>query len=104
MKMFVLAAAAGLAMPLALPSAASADPGDHAKKQWEKRAECDEKLREAKNPWEFRKKAAECRRELAKLGFEQRKDAAKAWREAEKRARERYRDYWDDSPYYDWDD
>ena len=103
MKAIVIAAAAaGLVAPFAIGGAALADPGDKWEKQWEKRAECDEKLREAKSPREFYKKAAECNRELAKLNLEQRKDAAKAWREAEKKWRERFRD--DDSPYYDWDD
>lgn len=91
-------AAAALVM-IAAPS--SADPGDQWKKQWEKRAECDKKLYEAKSRRDFHKKAAECNRELAKLSREQRKEAAKEWREAEKKWRERYR-Y--DGPYYDWDD
>lgn len=80
----------------------SADPGDHWKKQWEKRADCDKKLYEAKSRHDFYKTAAECNRELAKLDREQREEAAKAWREAEKKWRERYRD--DDGPYYDSDD
>lgn len=99
----ILLAAAVAAAPLAIGGAASADPGDHWKKQWEKRAECEEKLFEAKSPREFQKKAAECNRELAKLTQEQRKEAAKAWREAEKKWRERQDDAWD-GRYYDWDD
>ena len=103
MKRILLAiAAAGLMVPFAAGGAASADPGDHYKKQWEKRADCRKKLYEAKGPWEFQKKAAECNRELAKLDREQRKEAAKAWREAEKKWRERQPLY--DAPYYDWDD
>lgn len=104
MKRMVLAAfaAAAAVAPLAIGGAALADPGDHIKKQWEKRADCDRKLAEAKSPREFYKKAAECNRELAKLDLEQRKEAAKAWREAEKKWRERYSD--DDRGYYDSDD
>lgn len=83
-------------------SPTAADPGDYMKKQWEKRADCDKKLYEAKSPREFQKTAAECNRELAKLNWEQRKEAAKAWREAEKKWREQHRDF--DGPYYDWDD
>ena len=92
---FALAAAA-----VATPAAA--DPGDHYKKQWEKRAECQKKLYEAKSQRDFYKKASECNRELAKLNYEQRKEAAKSWREAEKKWRERQPLY--DAPYYDWDD
>ena len=92
----VAVAAIGLTAP------ASADPGDQWKKQWEKRADCDKKLYEAKNRRESYKKADECNRELAKLNQEQRREAAKSWREAEKKWRERYRD--DDRPYYNWDD
>ena len=95
-------AAAGLIAPFALGSAAMADPGDHWKKQWEKRADCDKKLYEAKSRRDFYKTAAECNRELAKLDREQRKEAAKAWREAEKKWRERHREWRGD--WYDWDD
>ena len=101
MKRIILAAA-GLAAPFAIGGAAMADPGDYAKKQWEKRADCEKKLYEAKSPWEFRKKAADCNRELAKLSREQRKEALKAWRESEKKWRERQREYYE--PYYRWDD
>ncbi len=101
MRRIVIAAAAGLA-PFAIGGAAAADPGDYGKKQWEKRADCDKKLAEAKGPREFYKKAAECNRELAKLDAEQRKEALKSWREAEKKWRERYRE--DRGAYYDWDD
>ena len=95
------AAAASLTAPFAIGGAAMADPGDHWKKQWEKRADCEKKLYESKSPWEFQKQAAECNRELAKLDREQRKEAAKSWREAEKKWRERYREdgYY---PYYPW--
>jgi hypothetical protein len=93
---FALAAAAVAASPVA------ADPGDRWKKQWETRADCEKKLYEAKSPWDFQKKAAECNRELAKLSHEQRKEAAKAWREAEKKWRELQSDYY--GPYYRWDD
>ena len=86
---------------IATASPANADPGDHWKKQWEKRADCDKKLYEAKSRREFYQKADECNRELAKLDREQRKEAAKSWREAEKKWREHYR--YDDGPYYDWD-
>lgn len=79
---------------------ASADPSDRWKKQWEKRAECDKKLYEAKSRREFYEKVAECNRELAKADRERRKEAVKSWREAEKKWRERYRH---DVPYYDWD-
>lgn len=81
--MIVAVAAAVVAAP------AAADRGDHYKKQWEKRTECQKKLNEAKDPWEFQTKAAECDRELAKLNWEQRREAAKEWREAEKKWRER---------------
>ena len=101
MKRIMLAAAAAAAA-FAFGGTALADPHDHWKKQWEKRADCEKKLYEAKSPWEFQKKAAECNRELAKLGYEQRKEAAKAWREAEKKWRERQKDYYE--PYYRWDD
>lgn len=92
----------GAAALFAASAPASADPGDHWKKQWEKRAQCEKKLYEAKSPREFHKKAAECNRELAKLDREQRREAAKEWREAEKKWRERNRHY--DGGYYDWDD
>ena len=101
MKRILLAAAAA-ALPFAIGGAASADPGNHWKKQWEKRADCDRKLAEAKSARDFYKKAAECNRELAKLTLEQRKEAAKAWREAEKKWRERRGD--NSTPYYDWND
>ena len=94
-----LAAAAGAA---AFAAPAAGDPGDRWKKQWEKRAECDRKLAEARSPRDFYKKAEECNRELAKLDAEQRKEALKSWREAEKKWRERWRG--DDGDYYDWDD
>lgn len=81
---------------------ASADPGDHRKKQWEKRADCDKKIYEAKSRRDFYQKAAECNRELAKLNREQQREAAKQWRESEKKWRERNR-YYDDR-YYAWDD
>lgn len=96
MKLITLAAA--LAAPFALGGAALADPGDEWKKQWEKRAECDKKLAEAKSLRDFHHKLAECNRELAKLDREQREEVAKAWREAEKKWRERSREY------YRWDD
>jgi hypothetical protein len=101
MKRIALAAAAAVAS-FAFGGAAMADPGDQWKKQWEKRADCDKKLYEAKSRRDFHKAAAECNRELAKLDREQRKEAAKSWREAEKKWRERQRDYY--GPYYDWDD
>ena len=103
-RIVIAAAAAALAAPLGLGGAAFADPGDQWKKQWEKRAECDRKLAEAKSLRDFHRQAAECNRELAKLDREQRREAAKSWREAEKKWRERQRDFWEDSPYYDWDD
>src|SRR3546814_15264604 len=71
---------------------AAADPDDRWEKQMEKRAECDEKLYEAKSRRDFYKKADECNRELAKLDREQRREAAKEWYEAEKKWRERQRD------------
>ena len=103
MKAFLTAAAAALIAPFALAAPAAADPGDQLKKQWEKRAECEKKLYEATSPRDFYHKAAECNRELAKLGNEQRKEAAKAWREAEKKWRKGQREagYY---PYYQWDD
>ena len=101
MKRIILAAAAaGLIVPLGLARPAIADPGDYAKKQWEKRADCDKKLYEAKSARDFYKTAAECNRELAKLSREQRKEAAKAWREAEKKWR--WPNY--DGPVFEWDD
>ena len=108
MRSILLAvAAAGLMAPFAIGGAALAglgdpgDPGEFGKKQWEKRADCDKKLAEADSAREFRKTLAECNRELAKLSWEQRQEAAKAWRESEKKWRERQRD-----GYYggDWDD
>ena len=101
MKTFLIAAAA-LAAPFAFGGAASADPGDHAKKVWEKRADCEKKLYEAKSQRDFYKKAEECNRELAKLNFEQRREAAKAWREAEKKWIEGQSKW--SGRYYDWDD
>lgn len=103
MTRILLTAAAAALAPFAIGGAAMADPGDQWKKQWEKRAECERKLYEAKSPWDFQKKAAECNRELAKLDLEQRKEAAKAWRKAEKKWRERQggHGYY---PYYQWDD
>jgi hypothetical protein len=100
MMLRYLIIAAGALFVAAAP--ASADSADHWKKQWEKRAECEKKLYEAKGPREFYKKAAECNRELAKLNYEQRKEALKSWREAEKKWRERHREW--DGRYYDWDD
>lgn len=91
------------ATALALASSpVAADPDDHWKKQWEKRADCDKKLDEAKSPRDFYQKADECNRELAKLDREQRREAAKEWRESEKKWRERNRYY--EGSYYDWDD
>jgi hypothetical protein len=83
-------------------SPTAADPGDQWKKQWEKRSDCDKKLYEAKSRRDFYQKADECNRELAKLNYEQRREAAKEWREAEKKWRERHREYQGD--YYDWGD
>lgn len=89
---------------VATSAPAVADPGDHWEKQWDKRADCDKKLAEAKGRREFYQKVAECNRELAKLNREQRREAAKEWREAEKKWRERERDRYYDDDYYDWDD
>lgn len=100
-RMMFSAAAAAMAS-VSLAGAAQADPGDRYEKQWEKRAECDKKLYEAKSRRDFYKKANECNRELAKLSREQRREAAKEWREAEKKWRERHREWRGD--YYDWDD
>lgn len=97
MRLMMIAIGAAL---VAVP--ASADPGDHYKKQWEKRADCEKKLYEAKSRKDFYQKARECDRELAKLSHEQRREAAKEWRESEKKWRERHREYRGD--YYDWDD
>ena len=83
-------------------SPVAADPGDRSEKQWEKRAECDKKLYEAKSRRDFYKKAAECNRELAKLDREQRREAAKEGREADKKWRERNRYF--QGGYYDWND
>lgn len=99
MRLVMIAAGVAVAT-IAAPAAA--DPGDHWKKQWEKRAECEKKLYESNSRRDFYKKAAECNRELAKLNHEQRREAAKAWREAEKKWRERHREY--RGGYYDWDD
>lgn len=97
MRLIILALAA-----TAISIPAAADPGDYAKKQWEKRADCDKKLYEAKNRKDFYKAAEECNRELAKLDREQRHEAAKSWREAEKKWREQQR--YHGGSYYDWDD
>ena len=94
------AAAAAAALPLAIGGAAHADPGDYAKKKWEKRADCEKKLSEADSRREFAKVAAECSRELAKLDREQRQETLKAWRESEKKWRERHGGY--DGGYYPW--
>ena len=91
------------ALVAATSAPSSADPGDRWEKQWEKRAECEEKLYEAKSRRDFYKKAAECNRELAKLDREQRREAAKEWREAEKKWRERNRNRYD-GRYYDRND
>ena len=95
-------ASAGLMASFAFGGTALADPGDYRKKQWEKRADCEKKLYEAKSRRDFHKTAAECNRELAKLSYEQRKEAIKAWRESEKKWRERQRESYE--PYYRWDD
>lgn len=95
-----IAIAATAAFVASAPS--SADPGDQWKKQWEKRADCDKKLYEAKSRRDFYKKAEECNRELAKLDREHRREAAKEWRESEKKWRERNR--YDGERYYEWDD
>ena len=95
-------AVSGAAASIWAAAPATADPGDQWKKQWEKRADCDKTLYEAKSRRDFYQKAAECNRELAKLDQEQRRESAKSWREAEKKWRDRHRGY--DGPYYDWDD
>lgn len=95
-------AAIAAASALAFGAPVQADPGDHWKKHWEKRADCDKKLYEAKSRRDFYKKAEECNRELAKLEREQRREAIKEWHEAEKKWRERHRKFRGD--YYDWDD
>jgi hypothetical protein len=100
--MFLRFIALATAVLVAAPTPAGADPGDQWEKQWEKRAECDKKLYEAKSRRDFHQKAAECNRELAKLDREQRKEAAKEWREAEKKWRER--NGYHDGGYYDWHD
>src|SRR5918993_5014999 len=56
-RTLLMAASTGLIATFALGGAASADPGDQWKKQWEKRAECDKKLYEAKSARDFHKKA-----------------------------------------------
>ena len=95
--MFLRYVAIGAAALLVSAAPAAADPDDQWKKQWEKRADCDRKLYEAKSRRDFYQQAAECNRELAKLDREQRKEAAKEWREAEKKWRERYDSQ---GPYY----
>jgi hypothetical protein len=97
MRLMMIAIAASV---VAVPAAA--DPGDHYKKRWEKRADCEKKLYEAKSRRDFYQKANECNRELRKLDFEQRREAAKDWRDAEKKWRERHREF--RGGYYDWDD
>lgn len=78
---------------------AVADPGDYRydyrKKHMETRADCDKKLYEAKDRREYRQKAAECDRELAKLDLERRREAEKKWRERDRDDR-RHADHWDD--------
>jgi hypothetical protein len=101
-RIIIAAAAAGLAAPFAFGGAAVADPGDHWKKQWEIRAECDKKLAKAKSAREFRKETAECNKKLAEWSFKQREEGAKAWRKAEKKWRERQREY--AGRYYRWGD
>lgn len=100
MNRMIVLTAAGLVATSIAGGAAMADPGDFANKRWEKRVDCEKKLHEARSRHEFQKQAAECDRDLAKLGWEQRKEAAKAWREAEKTWREQAREDRGD----DWDD
>ncbi len=75
---------------------AVANPGDYLydyrKKHMETVADCDKKLDEAKDRREYRQKALERDRELAKLDHERHREAAKERSEAEKKWRERYRD------------
>ena len=82
-------AAAGLAL---LGAPAVADPGDHWREQFKIRAECDRKLAEADSRREFYKRLGECNKKLAEWDRKQREEAFKAWREHEKKWRER----WDD--------
>ncbi|WP_447953386.1 hypothetical protein [Sphingopyxis chilensis] len=104
--MLIRFAAFGVSALLLSGVPAAADPGDYRedyrKKHWETVADCDKKLDEAKARREFRQKAFECDRELAKLDDERRREAAKKRREAEKKWRERHHDGPNDD--YGWDD
>src|SRR3546814_11422623 len=90
MSIRYIAIAAAALVTRAIPAAA--DPGDQWAKQWEKRAECDKKLYEAKSRKDFYQKDNECNRELAKMDRAQRKEAEKAWREREKKWREPFQE------------
>ena len=90
MKRILFAAAAGLLAPLALAQPALANPGDEWRKQFEIRAECDEKLAKADSRREFAKELRECRKKLGEWRAKQREEAFKAWAEHEKKWRERW--------------
>ena len=92
MVRIVLAAGAAAIASLALGTPAAANPGDEWRKQFEIRAECDEKLAKADSRREFHKELRECRKKLAEWDAKQREEAFKAWQENEKKWRER----WDD--------
>jgi hypothetical protein len=106
-RILLVAVVAGLVAPVALPQAASAGPGKPYKykpyktKALEKRAQCDRKLAEAKSYADFLKKADQCNRELARLSFDQRNEAAKEWSKREKEWRKNHRYYV--GTYYRWD-
>ena len=78
-----------------------AEPGNQWREQAKIRAKCDEKLAEAESAREFNKELRECNKKLAELHGKQREEALKAWRKAEEKSRERWRDRddWDE-----WDD
>ena len=87
-RAFVLLSAAALLS--AIPASASADPNDYRENRANKVADCKKKLREAQSRDEYREKAEECDRELAKFDREW---AEKRYRE--RREARRYRD-WND--------
>jgi len=97
--MFLAAAAAGLALPFAAAGTAVANPGDEWRKQFEIRAECDKKLREADSRREFNKEIRECEKKLAEWRYKVREESAKARYEAEKKWLERQKKLAED--YYD---
>ena len=89
-RAFALCGAA--AVLAAIPASASADPNDYRENRANKVADCEKKLDEAQSRSEFRAKAEECEREIAKFDREW---AEKGFREARQRLRSRRYSDWD---------